>query len=181
MSRCLQDVVLPQTAESVMDGEQAKRMGPGEDTQGKLRYFGHIIRHSSVGRDIIQGHGEELWGRGRRRTSYMNDTKVLTGSTVDRVRVQPCPMACTRIGYSSASAPLVTDDENAYLTIYPRLGPAPNMLLSYCYRHTFNKHERLLCNVASRMESVALTASRRLLHSMLLSKETHSARSTQPL
>ena len=33
-SRCVRDVVLPQMVESVIDGGQNKRMGPGEDWQG---------------------------------------------------------------------------------------------------------------------------------------------------
>ena len=63
--------------------------------QRKLRYFGHIIRHTSLERDIIQGQTEGLRGRGRPPTSWMDDIRALTGGTV----VQATRLACNRAAW----------------------------------------------------------------------------------
>ena len=59
----------------------------------KLRYFGHIIRHTNLERDIIQGQAEGLRGRGRPPASWMGDMRALTGGIV----VEATRLACSRV------------------------------------------------------------------------------------
>ena len=70
-SRCFRDVVLPQAAESVMEGAQNERMGPGEDRQ---RYDSKI-EHSAAEAAVFRSHhpsyqsGEGHHPRTDRRTT----------------------------------------------------------------------------------------------------------------
>ncbi len=86
---------------SAMDGTEDKRIGSGEDWQrhdskiehsetNKPRYFGHIIRHTSLEQDVMQGQAEGI--RGRSPTSWMDDMRTLTDGTA----AQATRLACNR-------------------------------------------------------------------------------------
>ena len=45
----------------------------------KLQYFGHIVRHSSLCKTVLEGRVEGKRGRGRPPRKWMDDIKLMSG------------------------------------------------------------------------------------------------------
>ena len=73
----------------------------------KLSYYGHIRRHDTLQRKILEGKIEGKRGRGRRRKSWIGNIKEASGNEINRC----CEIAKNRDEWRSMVSNLLTEKE----------------------------------------------------------------------